>query len=68
MPRWAGQADPASAAHWTGTDTPGPAARDHGPAAWPDTSRSAAVAAFVRVAVAAAQAEPAQAAHVPGAL
>ena len=139
MPRWAGQADPASAAHWTGTDTPGPAAPDHGTAAadhgtaaadhgtaapdhgtaarehdagpeindvsqlldavtighavayvpvsaaaqfrsaglavvpvsdlspsqvmvaWPDTSRSAAVAAFVRVAVAAAQAEPAQA-------
>jgi DNA-binding transcriptional LysR family regulator len=132
MPRWAGPGDPASAAHWTGTDTPGPAARDHGPAAgdhgpaagehgtgpeindvsqlldavtighavayvpvsvaaqfrsaglavvpvsdlspsqvmvaWPDTSRSAAVAAFVRVAVAAAQAEPAQAAQVPGAL
>jgi DNA-binding transcriptional LysR family regulator len=125
MPRWAGHADRASAAHWTGTDTPGPAARDHGPAAgepddgpeindisqlldavtighavayvpvsvaaqfrsaglavvpvsdlspsqvmvaWPDTSRSPAVAAFVRVAVAAAQAEPAQAAQVPGAL
>jgi len=117
MPRWAGQADPASAAHWTGTDTPGPAvpghdtaAREHdaGPeindvsqlldavtighavayvpvsaaaqfrsaglavvpvsdlspsqvmVAWPDTSRSPAVAAFVRVAVAAARAEPAQ--------
>ena len=145
MPRWAGQADPASAAHWTGTDTPGPAAPDHGTAAadhgtaapdhgtaaaddgtaaanhgtaasehdagpeindvsqlldavtighavayvpvsaaaqfrsaglavvpvsdlspsqvmvaWPDTSRSPAVAAFVRVAVAAARAESAQ--------
>src|SRR5690349_9543913 len=145
MPRWAGQADPASAAHWTGTDTPGPAAPDHGTAApdhgtaapdhgtaaadhgtaasehdtaarehdagpeindvsqlldavtighavayvpvsaaaqfrsaglavvpvsdlspsqvmvaWPDTSRSPAVAAFVRAAVTAAQTEPAQ--------
>jgi len=137
MPRWAGQADPASAAHWTGTDTPGPAApghdtaarehdtaaRDHGTAArehdagpeindvsqlldavtighavayvpvsaaaqfrsaglavvpvsdlspsqvmvaWPDTSRSPAVAAFVRVAVAAARAEPAQAEPAQG--
>ena len=125
MPHWAGQAYSASAAHWTGTDTPRPAVRDHGTAAadddtaasehdagpeindisqlldavtighavayvpvsaaaqfrsaglavvpvsdlspsqvmvaWPDTSRSPAVAAFVRVAVAAAQAEPAQA-------
>jgi DNA-binding transcriptional LysR family regulator len=133
MPRWAGPADPASAAHWTGTDTPGPAARDHdlGPeindvsqlldavtlgnavayvpvsaaaqfssaglavipvsdlspsqvmVAWPDTSRSAAVAAFVRAALEAAEAQsaqtmpaqtmpaqtvPAQAAHAPGAL
>jgi DNA-binding transcriptional LysR family regulator len=25
MPRWAGQSDPAAAAHWTGADTPGPA-------------------------------------------
>ena len=123
MPRWAGQADPASAAHWTGTDTPGPAAPDHGTAArehdagpeindvsqlldavtighavayvpvsaaaqfrsaglavvpvsdlspsqvmvaWPDTSRSPAVAAFVRVAVAAARAEPAQAEPAQG--
>jgi DNA-binding transcriptional LysR family regulator len=119
MPRWAGQAAPASAAHWTGTDTPGLAVREHAPAArdhdtgpeindvsqlldavtignavayvpvsaaaqfrsaglavvpvsdlspsqvmvaWPDTSRSAAVAAFVRMAVEAAQAETAQAA------
>jgi len=142
MPRWAGSADPASAAHWTGTDTPGLATRDRGPAAgdrgpaardhdpgpeindvsqlldavmlgnavayvpvsaaaqfssaglavvpvgdlspsqvmvaWPDTSRSAAVAAFVRAALEAAgaqsaqagpaQAGPAQAAHAPGAL
>jgi DNA-binding transcriptional LysR family regulator len=154
MPRWAGQADPASAAHWTGTDTPGLAARERGPAArgdspaawdhspaardhdpgleindvsqlldavtlgnavayvpvsaaaqfssaglavvpvsdlspsqvmvaWPDTSRSAAVAAFVRAALEAAEAQsaqpvpaqtapaqaaPAQAAHAPGAL
>jgi DNA-binding transcriptional LysR family regulator len=101
MPRWAGQPDPASAAHWTGTDTPGPAAPDHshGPeindvsqlldavtlgravayvpisaaaqfrlaglavipvsdlspsqvmVAWPATSRSPAVAAFVRAAL-----------------
>jgi DNA-binding transcriptional LysR family regulator len=124
MPHWAGQAHPAAAAHWTGTDTPGPAARDHaaqdrdaGPeindisqlldavtlgravayvpasaaaqflmaglavvpvtdlspsqvmVAWPDTSRSAAVAAFVRTALEAAQAtagtEPAQALHAP---
>ncbi len=28
MPHWAGWPDPAAAAHWTGTDTPGPAARD----------------------------------------
>ena len=128
MPYWAGQADPAAAAHWTGTDTPGPAARDQdqgrdaGPeindisqlldavtlghavayvpasaaaqfrsaglavvpvtdlspsqvmVAWPDTSRSASVAAFVRAATEEAtrpKAEasaPAQAAHAPGAL
>jgi hypothetical protein len=46
--------------------------------AWPDTSRSAAVAAFVRAALEAAEAQsaqtvpaqtmPAQAAHAPGAL
>jgi DNA-binding transcriptional LysR family regulator len=110
MPRWAGPSAPASAAHWAGTDTPGPAAREQGPTdqdqgtgtgpeindisqlldavtlggtvayvpvsaagqfrsaglavvpvtdlspsqvmvAWPDTSRSPAVAAFVRAAV-----------------
>ena len=105
MPRWAGQSDPAAAAHWTGTDTPGPAgsstpddqpdgpeindisqllaavtlggavaylpasvAHQHHSAevafvpvsdlspsevlvAWPATSRSRAVAAFVRAAV-----------------
>lgn len=28
MPHWAGQPDPAAAAHWTGTDTPGPAGND----------------------------------------
>jgi DNA-binding transcriptional LysR family regulator len=126
LPRWAGQPDPAAAAHWTGTDTPGPAVghqdpghqdpghqdpghQDTGPeindisqlldavtlggavayvpasaaaqflsaglavvpvsdlspsqvlVAWPDTSRSAVVAAFVRAAIT-------QAAHVPGAL
>ncbi|MGD0246915.1 MAG: LysR family transcriptional regulator [Streptosporangiaceae bacterium] len=33
MPRWAGPSAPASAAHWTGTDTPGPAAREPAPAA-----------------------------------
>jgi DNA-binding transcriptional LysR family regulator len=130
MPHWAGQADPASAAHWTGADTPGPAApdlaapdlaaRDHGagpeindisqlldavtighavayvPAsaaaqfllaglavvpvtdlspsqvmvAWPDTSRSPAVAAFVRAATEAARTTveacaPVQAAQAP---
>jgi DNA-binding transcriptional LysR family regulator len=109
MPRWAGQPDPAAAAHWTGTDTPGPAPGDQGtghqgtgpeindisqlldavtlghavayvPAsaavqfrtaglavvpvadlspsqvmvAWPDTSRSPALAAFVRTALEAA--------------
>jgi DNA-binding transcriptional LysR family regulator len=111
MPHWAGQADPASAAHWTGADTPGPVAldqdRDVGPeindisqlldavtlghavayvpasaaaqflvaglavvpvtdlspsqvmVAWPDTSRSAAVAAFVRTALEAAASEAA---------
>jgi DNA-binding transcriptional LysR family regulator len=111
MPRWAGQPDPAAAAHWTGTDTPGPAGldqdRDAGPeindisqlldavtlgravayvpasaaaqfliaglavvpvtdlspsqvmVAWPDTSRSAAVAAFVRAALEAAALEAA---------
>ena len=104
MPRWAGQADPAAHAYWTGTDTPSPARNEHaekaqGPeindisqllvavtlgnavayvpisvadqhraadlvfvpvsdlspsevmAAWPDTSRSRAVAGFVRAAV-----------------
>jgi DNA-binding transcriptional LysR family regulator len=106
MPRWAGQNDPAAAAHWTGADTPGPAPGQHsdqhraeGPeindisqlldavafgnavayvpvsvaaehrtvglafvpvadltpsevtVAWPQTSRSRAVAAFVRAAV-----------------
>jgi DNA-binding transcriptional LysR family regulator len=107
MPRWAGTPDPAAAAHWTGTDTPGPAgrapdgqpdgpeindisqllaavtlggavaylpasvARQHNSAdvafvpvtdlspsevmvAWPATSRSRAVAAFVTAAVEAA--------------
>ena len=107
MPRWAGTPDPAAAAHWTGTDTPGPAdstpdgqldgpeindisqllaavtlggavaylpasvAHQHNSAdvaflpvsdlspsevmvAWPATSRSRAVAAFVRTAVEAA--------------
>jgi DNA-binding transcriptional LysR family regulator len=107
MPRWAGTPDPAAAAHWTGTDTPGPAdgtsdgqpdgpeindisqllaavtlggavaylpasvAHQHNSAdvafvpvtdlspsevmvAWPATSRSRAVAAFVRAAVDAA--------------
>jgi DNA-binding transcriptional LysR family regulator len=122
MPRWAGQSDPAAAAHWTGTDAPGPVPRDQDrdaspeindisqlldavtlghavayvPAsaaaqfrsaglavvpvtdlspsqvmvAWPDTSRSPAVAAFVRTAVEAAASEvtPAQAAHAPAAL
>jgi DNA-binding transcriptional LysR family regulator len=134
MPRWAGQADQAAAAHWTGTDLPGTPRDEHaaGPeindvsqlldavtlghavayvpasaaaqfliaglavvpvgdlspsqvmVAWPDTSRSPAVAAFVRVAFAAvaaleatppepaqdatAQAEHAHAAHTPGAL
>jgi DNA-binding transcriptional LysR family regulator len=133
MPHWSGQADPAAAAHWTGADTPGPAARDHaardhaardhaardhghGPeindisqlldavtlggavayvpvsaaaqfrsaglavvpvsdlspsqvmVAWPDTSRSPAVAAFVRTAVEAAASEvtPARPEYVPG--
>jgi DNA-binding transcriptional LysR family regulator len=126
MPRWSGQPHPAAAAHWTGTDTPGPAAGhqdtgyldtgylDTGPeindlsqlldavtlghavayvpasaaaqfrsaglavvpvtdlspsqvmVAWPDTSRSAAVAAFVRAATEAARTAPVQAAHVPG--
>jgi DNA-binding transcriptional LysR family regulator len=130
MPHWAGHADPASAAHWTGADTPGPAApdlaapdlaaQDHGagpeindisqlldavtlghavayvPAsaaaqfllaglavvpvtdlspsqvmvAWPDTSRSPAVAAFVRAATEAARTTaeacaPVQAAQAP---
>jgi DNA-binding transcriptional LysR family regulator len=125
MPHWAGHADPASAAHWTGADTPGPAApdlaaQDHGagpeindisqlvdavtlgravayvPAsaaaqfllaglavvpvtdlspsqvmiAWPDTSRSPAVAAFVRTATEAARTTveacaPVQAAQAP---
>ncbi len=106
MPRWAGQPDPAAAAHWTGTDTLGPRPSEHsdqhrgaGPeindisqlldavalgnavayvpvsvaaehrtvglafvpvtdltpseviVAWPQTSRSRAVAAFVRSAV-----------------
>ncbi len=116
MPRWAGQADPAAHAYWTGADTPGPAPAEHdqhaatapGPeindisqlldavtlgnavayvpisvagqhraadlvfvpvsdlspsevmAAWPDTSRSRAVAGFVRAAVdvAASHCEP----------
>lgn len=114
MPRWAGQPDPASAAHWTGTDTPGPTAEDrkNGPeindisqlldavtlgravayvpisaaaqfrlaglavigvsdlspsqvmVAWPATSRSPAVAAFVRAACAVA----ATYSPVPGAM
>lgn len=106
MPRWAGQSDPAAAAHWTGADAPAPAqagdwhtqappgpeindisqvfdavalggavayvpvslADQHRSAdlafvpvsdlsasevavAWPDTSRSRAVAGFVRAAV-----------------
>ncbi len=108
MPRWAGQADPAATAYWTGADTPGPTRTQHddryaetapGPeindisqlldavtlgnavayvpisvadqhrsadlvfvpvsdlrpsevvAAWPDTSRSRAIAGFVRAAV-----------------
>ena len=104
MPRWAGQADPAAHAYWTGADSPSPAPDQHaetasGPeindisqlldavalgnvvayvptsvadqhraadlvfvpvsdlrpsevmAAWPDTSRSRAVAGFVRAAV-----------------
>ena len=29
VPRWAGQDDPAAAAHWTGADTPGPAPSQH---------------------------------------
>ena len=121
MPRWAGLADPATVAYWTGADTPptpGPApapaacpaapapgplisdmnqlldvvalgqavsyvpvsiARQHGGGdlvfipvgdlspsevgvAWPDTSRSRAVAGFVRVAVEAAAGRPEQAA------
>ena len=119
MPRWAGQADPAAHAHWTGADTPSKAPTQHdqhaetapGPeindigqlldavtlgnavayvpisvadqhraadlafvpvsdlspsevmAAWPDTSRSRAVAGFVRAAVevAASHCEPAAA-------
>src|SRR5271165_658541 len=108
MPRWAGQADPAATAYWTGADTPSPTRTQHddryaetpqGPeindisqlldavtlgnavayvpisvadqhrsadlvfvpvidlrpsevvAAWPDTSRSRAIAGFVRAAV-----------------
>src|SRR5208282_3071477 len=117
MPRWAGQADPAAAAYWTGADTPSPIQDQHdetpqGPeindisqlldavtlgnavayvpisvagqhrsadlvfvpvsdlrpsevmAAWPDTSRSPAVAGFVRAAVdvAAGHCEPTAAA------
>ena len=118
MPRWAGQSDPAAAAHWTGADTPGPArtvdgqsaqtpdgpeindisqllaavtlgdavaylpasfAHQHNSAdlafvpvsdlspsevmvAWPATSRSRAVAAFVRAAVEAAASQADQAA------
>jgi DNA-binding transcriptional LysR family regulator len=113
MPRWAGQADPAAHAYWTGADSPSPALDQHaetapGPeindisqlldavtlghavayvpisvadqhraadlvfvpvsdlrpsevmAAWPDTSRSRAVAGFVRAAVevAASHSEP----------
>ncbi|MGB6580849.1 MAG: LysR substrate-binding domain-containing protein, partial [Streptosporangiaceae bacterium] len=113
MPRWAGQADPAAHAYWTGADSPSPAPDQHaetasGPeindisqlldavtlsnavafvpisvadqhrtadvvfvpvsdlrpsevmAAWPDTSRSRAVAGFVRAAVevAASHCEP----------
>jgi len=116
MPRWAGQADPAAHAYWTGADTPSKAPDQHaetapGPeindisqlldavtlgnavayvpisvadqhraadlafvpvsdlspsevmAAWPDTSRSRAVAGFVRAAVevAASHCEPAAA-------
>ena len=116
MPRWAGQADPAAHAYWTGADSPSPALDQHaetapGPeindisqlldavtlgnavayvpisvadqhraadlvfvpvsdlrpsevmAAWPDTSRSRAVAGFVRAAVevAASHSEPAAA-------
>ena len=119
MPRWAGQADPAAHAYWTGADTPSKAPTQHdqhaetapGPeindigqlldavtlgnavayvpisvadqhraadlafvpvsdlspsevmAAWPDTSRSRAVAGFVRAAVevAASHCEPAAA-------
>ena len=117
MPRWAGEADPAAHAYWTGADTPSPAPTEHdetapGPeindisqlldavtlgntvaylpisvadqhraadlafvpvsdlspsevmAAWPDTSRSRAVAGFVRAAVevAASHCEPTAAA------
>jgi DNA-binding transcriptional LysR family regulator len=125
MPHWAGHADPAAAAHWTGTDTPGPTAADQDPGrldtgpeindisqlldavtigravayvpasaaaqfllaglavvpvtdlspsqvmvAWPDTSRSPAVAAFVRAATEAARTTveacaPVQAAQAP---
>ena len=116
MPRWAGQADPAAHAYWTGADSPSPTPDQHaetapGPeindisqlldavtlgnavayvpisvadqhraadlvfvpvsdlrpsevmAAWPDTSRSRAVAGFVRAAVevAASHCEPAAA-------
>jgi DNA-binding transcriptional LysR family regulator len=107
MPRWAGPADPVTAAYWTGSDTPpaldGPVISDmnqlldvvalgqavayvpvsiahqHTRAdlafipvsdlspsevvvAWPDTSRSRAVAGFVRVAAEAAVGRPEQAA------
>jgi DNA-binding transcriptional LysR family regulator len=126
MPRWAGQPDPAAAAHWTGTDTPGPTAGDQDPGhldprpeindisqlldavtlghavayvpasaaaqfrtaglavvpvtdispsqvmvAWPDTSRSPALAAFVRTALkaaseaAASEVTPAGPEHTP---
>jgi DNA-binding transcriptional LysR family regulator len=115
MPRWAGETNPASAAYWTGTDSPGAAAAEASPraagpeisdmnqlldvvalgqavafvpksvadrygladlvfvpvtdltatevvTAWPQVSRSPAVAAFVRVAADAAADLPVQAA------
>ena len=115
MPRWAGETNPASAAYWTGTDSPGAAAAEASPrasgpeirdlnqlldvvalgqavafvpksvadrygaadlvfvpvtdltatevvTAWPQVSRSPAVAAFVRVAADAAADLPIQAA------
>ncbi len=82
MPRWAGQADPAAAQCRSAGLAVVPVG-DLSPSqvmvAWPDTSRSAAVAAFVRAALEAAEtqaetqaaqaeAEAAHAAHTPGAL